>query len=366
MKGWIRMTKMPFDQENGLVYTERIMKANDHTGCFQSKRCVPLVKLPQHSQRGTRSLVDTAIITLFGNTDLLDASALQNLPQAVIEQLWKWANDCKAVSLHVWQVFARTNRMKVHDIKGRRIRCMRPACLAPVANDANMAWLVHLTIRDVAMDTDDAISIWQIPNLQAIYIQGSGTKQELVSDRILRAWASAATDSAAMSKLELMFIDGQREITPHCLQYLSQFPALQLFTVFRCGEDWEKAIRKGQSVAGWSLCDPNPVQQLIISKTHSGFDSGVVWADFVENYIANAKGVALSNKPVLELIGSDQARDRGMKAWHRGFNHTIFSFQRDTNAQAVAPEVIAQPVAKRRKLKNNVGAANYQLMTGNV
>lgn len=250
------MTKMPFDQENGLVYTERIMKANDHTSCFQSKRFVPFVKAPPHSQRGTRSLVDTAIITLFGNTDLLDASSLQSLPQAVIEQLWEWANDCKAVSLHVWQVFARTNHVKVHDIKGRRITCMRPACLAPVANDANMAWLVHLTIRDVAMDTDDAISIWQIPNLQAIYIQGSGTKQELVSDRILRAWASAATDSAAMSKLELMFIDGQREITPHCLQYLSQFPALKLFTAFKCGQDWIKAFGRAQSLAGWSLCIP--------------------------------------------------------------------------------------------------------------
>lgn len=110
----------------------------------------------------------------------------------------------------------------------------------------------------------------------------------------------------------------------------------------------------------------NPVQQLIISKTHFGSDSGVVWPDFVENFIANAKGVALSKKPVLELVGSDQARDGGMKARHRDFNHTIFSFQRGTNAQTVAPEVVAQPVAKRRKLKNNVGAANYRLMTGNV
>ena len=247
---------MPFDQENGLVYTEKIMKVNDHTSCFKSHYRTSKLRLPKHPKRGTRSLVDTAKTTLFRNTDKLDASSLQGLPQAIIEQLWKWANDCNAASFHVWQVFARTNRLKVPDIKERRITCMRPACLAPVANDANMAWLVHLVIRDVDMDTDDAISIWQIPNLQAIHVRGSRSKQELVSDRILGAWASAATDLGAMSKLELIFIDGQRDITPHSLQYQGRFPALQLFTVFRCGEDWEKSIRGGQSVAGWSLCDP--------------------------------------------------------------------------------------------------------------
>ncbi|WPB06028.1 uncharacterized protein RHO25_010683 [Cercospora beticola] len=357
---------MPFDRENGLVYTERVMKANGHRRCFYDKHHMPSLELPKHPDRGARSLVDMAKGTLFRNTDMLDASSLQGLTQGVIEQLWRWANDCNAVSLHVWQVFARTNRLMVHDMKKRRIPCMRPACLASIANDANMAWLVRLTIKDLAIDMDDAISIRKIPNLQTFYIRGSGARQEGVSDRILRAWASAAKDLGAMSKLELMFLGAQWDLTPHSLQYLSHFPALQVFTVFRCGGYWEEAIRKGQGVAGWSLCNPNPVQQLIRSNTRAGCDLATIWAEFAKNFIANAKGIASSNKPVLQLIGSYNPRNGRKKPRHRDWKDPIFSFQRDTKFQAVAPEATAQPVAKRRKLNNNVGAANYELMTGNV
>ncbi|KAF2211919.1 hypothetical protein CERZMDRAFT_97839 [Cercospora zeae-maydis SCOH1-5] len=361
---------MPFDQENGLVYAESVMKADDHMRCSRAKYKMHLLELPGLPTRGAGSLLVMAKRTFFQNMDKLDISSLQDLPQPVIQQLWRWTNESGAVSLHAWQVFASTGLLNREDDFPFKLACMMPACLARFATSPNMAWLVDLAIGDVSMNTEDMISLSKIPNLRTLHLRRTMRnfpQQTYMSDRILRAWALVAKNSGALSKLQLLFIDGQRDVTTRTLQYLGHFPALQMFTAFDCGICCEDIAGKEQDVAGWRLDNLNPLQRLIVEKpTRFSGKSPPQWPTLVRMFIADFLGVYTSSQPVLRLLCSKSTINRaGQRVCEDDFNDTIFSFQRDPNYRAVAREATAQPVAKRRRLRGNVAAANYELMTGN-
>ncbi|KAM3417788.1 hypothetical protein BST61_g6016 [Cercospora zeina] len=361
---------MPFDQENGLVYAESVMKADNHMRCLRDKHKMSLIEIPGLPTRGAGSLVVMAKRIFFQNMDRLDISSLHDLPQPLTQQLWRWMNESGAVSLHAWQVFANTGLLNREDVFASKLACMRPICLTTFATSADMAWLVDLAIGDVSMGMDDMISISKIPNLRTIHLRRpmrSFPQQPYVSDRILRAWSSAAEDSGALSKLRLLFIDGQRDVTIRTLQHLGHFPALQMFTAFDCGIWSEEVAEIEQGVAGWRRDNLNLLQRLMNENpTQCAWKSPPTWSTLVKKFIAHFVGVDTSPQPVLGLLCSKSTVNRA--AWRvceDDFNEIIFSFQRDPNYRAVAHDATAQPVVKRRRLRGNVAAANYELMTGN-
>ena len=94
-------------------------------------------------------------------------------------------------------------------------------------------WIVHLSILDVTYSRAELFSLSKLVNIGALSI-GSSRSGSSIEDRIIRAWARAATETGAFSMLRVLILKAQKDITPQSFVYLNQFPSLTLFNTEDC------------------------------------------------------------------------------------------------------------------------------------
>jgi hypothetical protein len=253
---------MPFDQDSGLVFTEKIVSVQECS--HPDKHHTRFRKAVKYGDHGARSLMDMAKTTLFRNMKDLDKTSLEGLPLSVVERLWTWMSRSSSATLHAWQLFADTGHFDKNFVKRVELRCMRPQCLASFASSTDIAWLTDLTIGFVAMDTQASLSISEVPNLRSLDVQycRPDRGRSPFTDRIIGAWAHDASERGALSRLELLFINDEPAITMHTLQHLHRFPALSTFAVRNCGINHDglsvlrKEIVSEAQALGWNAKSP--------------------------------------------------------------------------------------------------------------
>ena len=72
-----------------------------------------------------------------------------------------------------------------------------------------------------------------------------------VSDRVVRAWHTAASNEGAFQVLRIMKLWGWDEVTNNSLPFLNSFPSLSLYDVWNCGLGPDAELRAHQ--VGWSM-----------------------------------------------------------------------------------------------------------------
>jgi hypothetical protein len=82
---------MPFDQDSGLVFNEKIIKKSRVRTKNRSNPARSLGQPPerQSSGDGTDSLFSVTLRKLLCNLDKLDPDSLSTVPEVVLKQIWK-------------------------------------------------------------------------------------------------------------------------------------------------------------------------------------------------------------------------------------------------------------------------------------
>lgn len=76
----------------------------------------------------------------------------------------------------------------------------------------------------------------KITNLVTLYVTSGGEAvREPFNNHIIRAWSEDATTIGSLSQLQLLFVQGQSDITARVFDFISVLPALTGFCSYKCG-----------------------------------------------------------------------------------------------------------------------------------
>lgn len=189
---------------------------------------------------------DIALRRLLCNLGQLDTELLRSLPEAIIDRLWTVIKRSNLDSLQLWQVFSQTHlgtRTFVRRVNTSG-RCERHSVSYYIDIAARPGrWLTNLCLSHGAYAPEDLCRISRLANLRNIHLNGGNTHHAnydrtagyQMTDRIVTAWADAARNEGALSMLQMIFIQGHKEVTTWSLRHLNAFPALDTFCTQACG-----------------------------------------------------------------------------------------------------------------------------------
>jgi hypothetical protein len=142
-------------------------------------------------------------------------------------------------------------------------------------NSPNFDWLVCVTITEARFTRQDVINVSNIRNVVVLDIGAliRGTSDSnLVNDSVIRSWARAAQEDGAFSKLQVLLIRDQRDVTHQALTYLHMFPSLVLFGVQGCFSP-HRSTQGVAEIHGWTTDDESGT----LSKIEHDIAYGSTW-----------------------------------------------------------------------------------------
>jgi hypothetical protein len=108
----------------------------------------------------------------------------------------------------------------------------------------------------------DLVKLHTLKNLVALEIIGVGKPNNLVvSDRLIRAWSSAAESEGAFPILRILKLWQHPLLTNTSLSWIDSFPSLAIYDVTGCGFDRKESMKTRPT--GWNpIIDANLLQRL--------------------------------------------------------------------------------------------------------
>lgn len=102
---------------------------------------------------------------------------------------------------------------------------------------ATCTWVVNLEVTNHDVTPEQLVAVSRLDNLRVFNMATHfKTRAERgFHDRILRAWADAARETGALSKLRFLFLYNQSGVTKWSLPHLEAFPSLDEFCSHDCG-----------------------------------------------------------------------------------------------------------------------------------
>jgi hypothetical protein len=341
-----------YDTESGLVYNEYTMTAEPPCRCAERKkkrRSDALKSLPIAG----RSLREMALRRVLQNLDRLDDESLSTLPVPLLEEIWKFIFRSGLTDLRIWRLFAQTP-LALRTFVYSHILCPHCSPLPSLFGDhgsSSPIWLTNLTLQSVA-SPEYLAQVATLPGILNISILGD-TDASAFTDRTLHSWADEAA-KGCFNKLEMIFVDGQNEITTNALRYLNAFPALDTFGVHRTGISDRKDAGRIARKLGWSRRQDGYFMQFAQEQYRAG------WNTMVSAYIIHRRGLVSrehDDHPVLNLsVGRFPKRQTQIRTWEG-----IICFEREDEQDVAsdAPNLTggsneterSEPSSKKRKVK---------------
>ncbi|KAF2717221.1 hypothetical protein K431DRAFT_288742 [Polychaeton citri CBS 116435] len=221
-----------YDWQSGLVYTEHLAqppRSYPKFGAACGKR--PRYVAPC---RGTQKLQDIALRKVLCNLEQLTLENLEPLQDLLRERLWEAIKRHRLDTLDIWKLFLclgvhiEDRVLHIHEgiVSGDVVRSISsPTC----------TWLTDLAIDDVQnADPTHLADLANIVNLRSLILVGNARG---ITDRLVRSWAELVEnqDPKPFSKLQMLYVHGQRHLTPHAFRPVTAFPALTIFCTSYCG-----------------------------------------------------------------------------------------------------------------------------------
>ncbi|PVH76033.1 hypothetical protein DL98DRAFT_518262 [Cadophora sp. DSE1049] len=239
---------LKFDESSGQMYTETTIstQSNEERDWTRPHRMsLKSVKHQPRPQKGTRSLVDSAIETILENLIDLTFEGVDCLPKKLVLRIWILASERYIIPFCVWEIFSKVLRdEKDIPLSLLRFRHIIPSprmtlqTYTATLTSLNFGFLASLSLT-TAFPVPQLVKLSSIKNLgilEIVHTSRDGA-QSGVSDRLIRAWHQAALDEGAFSVLRILKLWNHKEVTETSLIYLNSFPVLALFDVRSCTFD---------------------------------------------------------------------------------------------------------------------------------
>ncbi|EME77694.1 uncharacterized protein MYCFIDRAFT_84804, partial [Pseudocercospora fijiensis CIRAD86] len=286
-----------------------------------------------------------------------------------------------ADSLHAWQLFAKTGYFGRQFVKTFSISCVQCsrrllglAGKAPLRSQSS--WMTTLTLCDSPYDIAQLMGLAKLDGLQNLYIRSnrppSQTHETTFSGRILRALAIEAKDYGALSQLETLFVDNPRDVTLNTLQYLNNFPALNLFCARDCNFPKRKTLMSQIQGLGWHLDEEHDVAGLSYYYTtfqRSHDSKRPSWPTVVRTFLEHRRAQTSEiNRPMLNVdivpyCVSESYSSVSLDS--TAFASRVLCFLRDQERASKSKTMpVPEPPAKRRKLNTKKLGAFDDLLHG--
>ncbi|KAI5361127.1 hypothetical protein Slin15195_G122400 [Septoria linicola] len=288
------------------------------------------------------------------------------LPEQMAEKLWEWLVRNGAASLSAWKVFAATGYFGSGHTKVLSLSCTRQQCLHFAVLRADMTWLTDLTIGGEGLSGDTLSSIPRLCNLRTFHLRLDGRPsreaQALLSDRTLRAWAADAAERNALSKLEMIVVDEQTDITISVLQYLNGFPSLDTFATRKCGIDAREEVTRrviaGESQrVGWRAGPGTSMHTFLRNNKGPSHHHYRSWPTLVRNWADDRQ--SQNNLPVLSVLAGVRQDLCEMK-----LRTDTWCFERYwSHEPPIDSQQERSPSRKRRKVNRDF-SATQDMMSG--
>lgn len=244
---------MGYDAESGLVYTETTISAKpcDCRSNSDGEKRDRAFQAPYELDRsvaatykqGVRPMQGMVTSQILCNLKSLRATALAtHLGESplLLDKLWSAVKGNALDTLRVWQTFAQVEGVSIERVREHRdwaYKC--PRCgptrlpqLLQLADNPSFAWLTDLSL-DERMTTHDLVQIPSLRNVRTLRLLTSIRRNAGFNDAVFKAWADAAKEGQAFTKLETIFVDARDpgslyevNITHWSLAQLWKFPAL--------------------------------------------------------------------------------------------------------------------------------------------
>ncbi|KAH8661435.1 hypothetical protein BGZ60DRAFT_381263 [Tricladium varicosporioides] len=202
--------------------------------------------------RGSRSLQDTAIECILNNISDVTFEGMQCLPDQMVRRIWHAVNKRCLLSFNTWMIFSkllcRGEGASLGLLRYRQ-NFQKPTSplivyTVPITSQS-FEFITSLSIT-TTFSVPDLVKLSHITNLGVLEVisndgvRGGNEKVSLpVSDRLVRAWAIAASDEGAFKVLRILKLWYHEDLTSKSLAYLNDFPALALYDVRGCTFDLE-------------------------------------------------------------------------------------------------------------------------------
>ena len=300
-----RRSVSSYDASSGLTWNETTIPSSHNPSLFRtsSKRRNPSVLA---SRRTVPSLQELAIQSLLDNIDQVDVHTLQGLPFTLATKLWKRVEQQNLTTPTVWAAFCAAfpedeqfHYYTASDMAPQRsMQELISGLSSPKRGLDSYYWLTALTISNLELTQSDVLDLTRLPNLVALDIHSPTTDPiGNVSDRTIRAWSEHSATSGAFSKLQVLILRHQRQISHASLNYLNHFPNLTLFGVKGC--DLSQRHEAEANALGWTTNDEHGIidsvrRDMTMAQTTHGMLYGIIRRSKCLLDAQRADGAALS------------------------------------------------------------------------
>ncbi|GLA15885.1 hypothetical protein AnigIFM62618_002441 [Aspergillus niger] len=262
------MTGVTIDRRTGQAYREMAFHSSKYpNGSFWVHESPLLPKRwEENSQHGAPSLQHSAMKCLLSDQRRLRPEMFAYVPWHIASYLWDCLGKSNRRTLHSWKLFATAYPEQFREVSPYRsystksVKMSMPEYWKVVNSDA-LSWRAVLSLDPSIARVPDLVEITSIRNLVALEIssppqtlhngESSGV---MLSHRVIRSWNELQQSSGAFAHLRLLVLSHQRDLSVQILQYLRDFPSLEIVLALDCG-DLTRMSRDEFQVDGW-LVDP--------------------------------------------------------------------------------------------------------------
>jgi len=239
---------MVFDSESGLVYTEKVQR---RCNCLRQslEPSEKLVFSRDVSLRGARTLWDMARCRLDENSNKLTPESLEAVPLALLECIWPICH-LDIITLQLWKIMAQGQPALVNGESHFWLyhckSCRRLPDIIQMSNCPSYHWLTDLRLVGGYFSADDLFRIPDLRSIRSLVVQGSRDRD--VTDRVFRAWAHAAIEQGAFTKLVSIAMHSAFSGSAAVLEQLQHFHRLKFF----CAYDLHRRLKRSTILGGAS------------------------------------------------------------------------------------------------------------------
>lgn len=259
-----RRPSTTFDASSGLSWSEQTVRATDARRRLTFRAPVSTTR----SNIGCSTLQELAIRTLLSNVDAVEVGTLDGLDwEQHGSKLWSRIEAANLTTPTIWSAFCYAfpeqplfNYYRAAELTPTRASFDEYTSFlsAPLlARTHDFCWLTALTISNLDLRRSHVIAISIIHSLVALDIHSKDTQNELVDDRIIRAWSERASQEGAFPRLRVLILRHQPHVTKSSLHFLFAFKSLMLLGIAGCG--LSKHDKNTASTHGWTTEDSHNI-----------------------------------------------------------------------------------------------------------
>ncbi|KAI9816512.1 MAG: hypothetical protein M1827_001644 [Pycnora praestabilis] len=246
-----------FDEDSGQIYQERVCKVGSVASkwIYKARGSVPGHRL---EEKGASSLESAAMRSVLANIPNITPEALRYIPRELGERIWELLVRSELDCFHAWRTFIAAYREEEKgsfNYRRQYILDLANPLNAYIKSITSSIWITYLTLSDIEFTRVELLNISDLTNLGALKIDNHCFTREDTSpgvdDSIVRAWGRAAADTGAFTKLRVLMLRNQPDITGRSLEYLNYFPALTIYNVPGCA--LSVALDEKAHSMGWGL-----------------------------------------------------------------------------------------------------------------